>query len=290
MSRWFFMTVVFILFPLAMILLGLWFRVKPPGRPKEKVEVWWFAQRHLGRTWLFLGGPMLILSIIALLIVKDRDQTIIMVVGLVLNTFQTMALFASSYPTQRSIKRHFDDEGNPRNPGAAPANPGKEDQIMELEVLEWPSFSVMGMRYSIDQSEILGVLPDLWERAWESGRFNHLSGLNTDLRPPGFIGMLLADPDQAGGGVDYVIGVVSRVDRPTSKQIQIPEEMEEFHLPAASWAILKVNRAMPGSMQPLYEWFYSSWLPDSGYLPAALPVIECYLEGNRGEIWFPVTK
>lgn len=118
MSRWIFMTVVYILFPLAMIILGLWFRVRPPGRPQEKEEVWRFAQHHLARTWLILGGPLLALSVGALLLVIRQRSSVIFTVGIILNGFQTLVLFSSSLPTQRAMRRHFDGEGNPREQGS----------------------------------------------------------------------------------------------------------------------------------------------------------------------------
>ncbi len=117
MSRWFFMAVVFLLFPLTMIIFGLWFRFRPPGRPKEKEKeaVWKFAQNHLGRTWLILGGPMLAVSTAVLLLVRGSGQPVILTVGIILNTIQTIILFTSSLPAQISMRRHFDEEGNPRD-------------------------------------------------------------------------------------------------------------------------------------------------------------------------------
>lgn len=110
------MAVVYILFPLAMILFGFWFRIRPPGRPTEKEEVWRFAQHHLARSWLILGGSLLVLSAGVLWLVSRQRQSVILTVGIILNVFQTLVLFASSLPTQIAMRRHFDREGNPISP------------------------------------------------------------------------------------------------------------------------------------------------------------------------------
>ncbi|HPX93786.1 MAG TPA: hypothetical protein PK646_05950 [Bacillota bacterium] len=116
MSRWIFMAVVFILLPLTMLIFGLWFRIRPPGRPRDKDQerFWQFAQSRLARTWLILGGPMLAISTVVFLLVRGQSQSVIMAVGIALNTLQTLVLFASSLPTEISLRRHFDEEGRPR--------------------------------------------------------------------------------------------------------------------------------------------------------------------------------
>lgn len=112
MARWIFIAVIFTLAPLAMLLLGLLFRLRPPGRPKEKsrLAAWHFAQRHLGRTWLIWGGVLLFLSTLIFLLVKNRDETVILVVGITLNAVQALVLFASSLPTRLALARDFDEK------------------------------------------------------------------------------------------------------------------------------------------------------------------------------------
>ena len=47
---------------------------------------------------------------------------------------------------------------------------------------------------------------------------------------------------------------------------------------------------LPEAIQKIYKQFYTEWLPSSGQELADLPVIECYLNENRQEVWIAVVK
>lgn len=77
---------------------------------------------------------------------------------------------------------------------------------------------------------------------------------------------------------------------PEFKHIPAHDGMQEFSYPEATWAIFEANGELPSAIQKVYKQFYTEWLPNSGYKLADLPVIECYMQENRQEVWIAVVK
>lgn len=90
--------------------------------------------------------------------------------------------------------------------------------------------------------------------------------------------------------MEYIIAVTNHVDAPNCKHVQLLEGMKEFSYPTATWAIFEANGELPDATQKVYKQFYSEWLPNSQYELADLPVIECYMQENRQEVWIAVIK
>ncbi len=77
-------------------------------------DTWAFAHKHCGALWLKWGAVMLPLSVIPLLFIVGKRDGLIAAVGLAICFLQMIVLIASIIPTEKALKRAFDEDGNPR--------------------------------------------------------------------------------------------------------------------------------------------------------------------------------
>ena len=63
---------------------------------------------------------------------------------------------------------------------------------------------------------------------------------------------------------------------PTSQPV--PEGMEAFTVPAATWAVFTCVGPMPGAIQEMQKRIATEWLPTSGYEFGNAPDIEAYFD------------
>lgn len=119
--------VIALLIPLMMIGFGKDFMKNPPKtinkiygyRTKMSMmneETWKFANEHHGKLWWKAGWILLVLSSIPLLFVLGitSDSTIGLVFGSVC-LVQLLVLVLSIIPTERALKKEFDEYGNRRS-------------------------------------------------------------------------------------------------------------------------------------------------------------------------------
>jgi AraC family transcriptional regulator len=90
--------------------------------------------------------------------------------------------------------------------------------------------------------------------------------------------------------MNYIIAVTSHVNLPQCNHIPALDGMKEFSYPEATLAIFEAYGELPSATQKVYKQFYTKWLPNSGYELSDLPVIECYMQDNRQEVWIAVVK
>jgi AraC family transcriptional regulator len=166
----------------------------------------------------------------------------------------------------------------------------KGENHMNYQIEKWPAFKVMGISNKVKTSTAFQVIPKIWEEAWKDGTMQRFIENFPDYRPAGFLG--ITDGGQWGDSeeMNYIIAVTSHVDVHECKHIPALEGMQEFSYPAATWAIFEANGKLPDSTQKVYKQFYTEWLPNSGYELADIPVIECYMQENRQEVWIAVIK
>lgn len=123
MGFWIFMLVMNGLIPAIMIGFGAYFRKHAPKEingifgyrttmSMKNKETWEFAHRHCGRLWWKYGWGMLLLTVIAMLFVLGKSQNVIGTFGIIICTFQTIGLIASIIPTERALRRNFDQQGH----------------------------------------------------------------------------------------------------------------------------------------------------------------------------------
>lgn len=166
----------------------------------------------------------------------------------------------------------------------------KGENHMNYQIEQWPAFKVMGISYKVKTSTAFQVIPKIWEKAWKGGIMQRFIENFPDYRPAGFLGITAGGQWGDSEEMNYIIAVTSHVDVQECKHIPALEGMQEFPYPAATWAIFEANGELPDATQKVYKQFYTEWLPNSGYELADMPVIECYMQENRQEVWIAVIK
>lgn len=166
----------------------------------------------------------------------------------------------------------------------------KGENHMNYQIEQWPALKVMGILHKVKTSTAFEVIPKIWENAWKDGTMQRFIENFPDYRPAGFLGIAAGGQWGNSEEMNYIIAVTSHVDVSECKHIPALEGMQEFSYPAATWAIFEANGELPDATQKVYKQFYTEWLPNSGYELADMPVIECYMQENRQEVWIAVIK
>ena len=114
--------------------------------------------------------------------------------------------------------------------------------------------------------------------------------LPSKVRPAGFIGMSIGGKQENSEEMDYIIGVTNHVEAEGCIHVPAPDGMDEIQVKSATWAVLEANGRLPDAVQNIYRQFYTEWLPNSGYQLEDLPIMECYMQEGRQEVWIAVKK
>ncbi len=125
MGFWIFMVMMDLMIPLIMIVFGKVFLKNPPkeinliygyrtGRSMKNKDTWNFAHRYFGKIWLRGGLVLLPVSLAVMLFVLGKDQNTVGTVGGALCFIQLVPLIGAIFPTERALKREFDEEGRKR--------------------------------------------------------------------------------------------------------------------------------------------------------------------------------
>jgi predicted transcriptional regulator YdeE len=69
--------------------------------------------------------------------------------------------------------------------------------------------------------------------------------------------------------------------------MEFPEDLESFKFPGVDWAVFEAGGLLPSAVSRAYGRF-KEWVGSSEYIPAPLPVVECYLKEGKQEVWFPI--
>lgn len=119
-----FLFIMSMLIPFTMIGIGRTWRTNPPkdigwshgyrtAMSMKNQETWDFAQKFIAVIWFWCGIISSIISAILLIAFKNSDNFENMVIALVM--VQLILLCLGILPTEVALKRHFDEDGNPRN-------------------------------------------------------------------------------------------------------------------------------------------------------------------------------
>lgn len=125
MGFWIFMLCTVLLVPLIMLFLGLYFKNKSPKEinslfgyrttmSMKNKDTWEFAHHYCGRLWLVLGMIMLPLSVIPMLFFINQDIDVVGIAGGIIEGIQVVVLLISIFPTEKALKKTFDENGNRR--------------------------------------------------------------------------------------------------------------------------------------------------------------------------------
>lgn len=160
------------------------------------------------------------------------------------------------------------------------------DAQMNYKIESREAFRIVGPKrhYPMNVEDNFAQVPLFWQETAQAGTIPVLCGL-MDRQPYGILGVSTC---MNGSDFDYYIAAASV--KPA------PEGMEEFTVPACTWAIFECVGPMPNAIQELQKRIVTEWLPVSGYEYADAPDIEVYPEGDqtsrdyRCEVWLPVKK
>lgn len=145
------------------------------------------------------------------------------------------------------------------------------------------AFRIVGVSVPLDRDieKNFTVLPSRWQEAAMDGTLQRLTGM-MDASPMGVLGISVCNDREPWS---YYIAVS------TSKEA---EDLEEYIVPAATWAVFPGVGTNNQSIQDLERRIITEWLPTSGYEYGDAPDVEVYLnpdpENAKYEVWIPVVK
>ncbi len=162
----------------------------------------------------------------------------------------------------------------------------KGDVEMNYRIEKKSAFRVVGVKehMQVNVDENFSRVPKFWAETCQSGRFEAICQL-ANQKPCGVLGVCTCM-----NGKDFDYYIASATNKP------VPEQMCEYEVPAATWAIFECIGPMPHAIQDLQKRIMTEWLPTSGYEYADAPDIEVYPEGDttsqnyKCEVWLPVIK
>ena len=122
MGFWIYMLMTDLLIPLTMIGFGCAFLKKAPNKincvfgyrttmSMKNRDTWDFAHQYCGKLWLRWGLILLPCSIIPMLFLIDKSTDEIGIFGAVLMFVQMIPLVGTIIPTERALKRTFQQNG-----------------------------------------------------------------------------------------------------------------------------------------------------------------------------------
>ena len=125
MGFWIFMLCTVLLVPLIMLFFVFFFKNKSPKEinslfgyrttmSMKNKDTWEFAHHYCGRLWLVLGMIMLPLSVIPMLFFINQDIDVVGIAGGIIEGIQVVVLLISIFPTEKALKKTFDENGNRR--------------------------------------------------------------------------------------------------------------------------------------------------------------------------------
>ena len=123
MGFWIFMLCCNLLIPGIMLGAGkLFLRAAPKEinsllgyrttRSMKNMETWNFAHTHCGRLWVRISFILLPVVVVPMLCCIGKSEEVIGLVGTVILFLCLAVLILSIFPTERALRRTFDEHGN----------------------------------------------------------------------------------------------------------------------------------------------------------------------------------
>lgn len=153
---------------------------------------------------------------------------------------------------------------------------GAQPLRYRLETL--PAFRVLGriMAMPAEVARQFEAVGQWWQQAAAEGLIPRLLPLMGGA-PMGILGLSFCGPEDEG--CRYAIAVASPAEE---------EGLSACQVPAATWAVFPGEGIGP-AVAALEKRIVLEWLPTSGFEYAQGPDMEVYLQGERFEVWIPVT-
>ena len=125
MAFWIFMFIMVLLIPVTMIVFGGLFMKRAPGninmvfgyrtsRSMKNKDTWEFAHKYIGKLWFYGGIIILIFSILPMFFCLEKSADTIGAFGGVIVALQIIPMIGTIIPTERALKKHFDEFGRRR--------------------------------------------------------------------------------------------------------------------------------------------------------------------------------
>ena len=154
---------------------------------------------------------------------------------------------------------------------------------LSYRVEQKEAFRIVGLSRPLEPEieKNFAVVPGLWQEAAMNGTVEKLAGMK-DSAPAGILGVSVCSNEEQW---KYFLAAAS-----TKKD----DSLEEYMVPAFTWAIFSGEGACPGAIQELERRIVTEWLPTSGYEYDNGPDIEVYLNPDpsdaKFEVWIPVRQ
>ena len=125
MCFWWFMLLCDLIIPIVMVIAGRMMWKHCPKhinsmlgyrttRSMKNMDTWKFAHNYCGKLWWKIGWVMMIPSALIHIPLYHSDKNTIGFAGVILVTIQCIILIVSIYPTEKALKKHFNDDGTRR--------------------------------------------------------------------------------------------------------------------------------------------------------------------------------
>ena len=125
MGFWIFMLIMVLLIPVSMIAFGREFMNSAPHninstfgyRTKRSMmneDTWKFAHLYIGKLWFICGLIILLPSVAVMLFVLGKEVNTVGTVGAILVFVQMLPMFGTIIPTEKALKKNFDEYGRHR--------------------------------------------------------------------------------------------------------------------------------------------------------------------------------
>ena len=125
MGFWTFMLIMVLLIPVSMIAFGREFMNSAPHninstfgyRTKRSMmneDTWKFAHSYIGKLWFICGLIFLLPSVAVMLFVLGKEVNTVGTVGAILVFVQMLPMIGTIIPTEKALKKNFDEYGKHR--------------------------------------------------------------------------------------------------------------------------------------------------------------------------------
>ena len=155
---------------------------------------------------------------------------------------------------------------------------------MKYRIEKKESFRILGVSCPMEREieKNFETVPKMWVEASMNGTVARLAGM-MEGSPMGILGVSACNENEEWR---YYIAV--------SSQAPAEDGLEEYMVPAYTWAVFSGEGICPQAIQELEQRIVTEWLPASGYEYDNGPDMEVYLnpdpQNSKFEVWIPVVK
>ena len=123
MGFWIYMTLLSLLIPTVMLIVGIRFsKVSPKqinyvfgyrtARSMKNQGTWQFAHNYCGKLWIIMAIALFPICIIAMLCCLNGNENVVGSIGAAVTIFPFLPIALSVVLTERALKQNFDEHGN----------------------------------------------------------------------------------------------------------------------------------------------------------------------------------